>query len=411
MSFLYNLSLYLVAAVLRVVALFNPKIKLFVAGRKNTFELLEQNLNPTDKVIWMHAASLGEYEQGLPILEKLKTNYPDHKFLLTFFSPSGYEVKKGKTPADIETYLPLDTKENARKIVALVKPKMTIFIKYEVWPNLLSQLKEQQCPTLLVSGIFNQKQVYFKSYGGFLRKALENFDYFFVQDQNSIELLRRIGYTNSSISGDSRYDRVTQIVEQNNSLEFMDAFLQGKNCIVAGSTWPPGEALLADYINKDKSNYKFVIAPHNIKEQHVESIVNSLKVPKMKYSELDLEAIGQTKVLILDTVGILTKVYSYADIAYVGGGFETGLHNTLEPAVFGIPVIIGPKYHRFIEAIALVNNKGVISVKDKIEFNTTLSQLVDNPTERAHLGRANMDYIFKNKGATDQVVAYINKHL
>ncbi|TKD66576.1 3-deoxy-D-manno-octulosonic acid transferase [Flavobacterium sp. ASW18X] len=407
MSIVYNGILIVIGFLLKLIALFNPKIKLFVAGRKESFNRIKAGLNKNDDVLWMHAASLGEYEQGLPILEALKKTYPNYKILLTFFSPSGYEVKKDKTPADVVAYLPLDTRANARKILRLIQPKAVLFVKYEVWPSLMTALKKSDIPTLLVSGIFSERQVYFKWYGGFLKNALKKFDYYYVQDENSKNLLASIGITNVTVGGDSRFDRVTQILESDTTLSFMDAFLQDHPCIVAGSTWPPDEELLTTFINKDISDYKYVLAPHTLKPAHISKIEAQLKVPTVRYSNLKNTDVSKAKVIILDTIGLLTKVYSYATIAYVGGAFGTGLHNTLEPAVFGIPVLIGPDYIDFIEAKALVKKGGILSINNQGELNDKLSQLQTQKQEQKRLGKLNASYIQNQKGATEKVMNHL----
>lgn len=392
---------------LRLIAKFNHKIKLFVNGRKRTFPVLENALAPSDKTIWMHVASLGEYEQGLPLLEKLKAKYPNHKLLLTFFSPSGYQVKKGKTPADVVVYLPMDTLKNAKVFLDMVNPRFAIFIKYEIWPNYLHELQKRGTATLLVSGIFSKKQVYFKWFGSFMRKSLRTFSHFFVQEGHSKELLKSIGFQNVTVSGDTRFDRVNAILERDNTLDFMEGFKGDSLCFVAGSTWPEDERILVKYINSSTKGIKFVLAPHNIKTAHIENLKTSIDQKVLCYSELTANTIADIDVLIVDTIGLLTKIYSYADFTYVGGGFATGLHNTLEPAVFGVPVIFGPKYHNFNEAVDLVNLKGGLSVKDQNEFDTTMERLLSDPDLAIRTGNGNIQYIQRKIGATQTVMQYI----
>lgn len=408
MLFLYNLAVLLASFVLKLVANFSPKLKLFVDGRKNVFSKLQQKIGDQDKIIWVHTASLGEFEQGLPIIEKLKIAYPNYKILVTFFSPSGYEVKKNTPAADLVLYLPLDTKKNVRKFMELAKPKLAIFVKYEIWPNYLQELKKRQVPTLLISAIFKKRQVFFKSYGGFMRKGLHTFSHIFVQDKNSKDLLRSIEINNCTVAGDTRLDRVSEILERHNTLDFMAKFKQGTLCTVAGSTWPEDEAILLDYINTSNEKMKFVIAPHNIKETHIQKLKGAITKKTILFSELDKEDTTDAEVLIIDTVGLLTKIYSYADIAYVGGGFATGLHNTLEPAVFGIPVLIGPEFNGFKEAEDLVALKGVLPVADKQELQTTLKELVQNSSFRKATGTLNANYINQNKGASIKILHHIN---
>ena len=359
----------------------------------------------------MHVASLGEFEQGLPILKKIKQEYPSFKVLVTFFSPSGFEVKKNTPDADVVTYLPLDTIKNARKFVSLVNPKLVIFVKYEIWPNYLRELRKKQVPTFLISAIFREKQIYFKGYGGFMRNALRVFDHFFVQDEKSKQLLKSIKITNVSVSGDTRLDRVSEILNRDNSLSFMDQFKKDRLCFVAGSTWPEDEAILIDYINNSPKNFKYVLAPHTLKTDKILGLTGAISKKKVLYSKMDESTLGDYDVLIVDTIGLLTKIYSYADIAYVGGGFATGLHNTLEPAVFGIPVIIGPQYKGFKEAEELVAQKGILTVTDNWTFGELLKKLLDNTEYRKKTGAINAAYIAKNKGASIQIMSYIQSVL
>ena len=285
MLFLYRIIVQIAEFLLKIIAVFNPKIKLFVEGRKNVFSTLEQKIKTTDKTIWFHAASLGEYEQGLPVIENIKTKYPNHKIILTFFSPSGYEVRKNNTIADVTVYLPLDTKKNAEAFLKLVHPEMAFFIKYEYWPNYLNELQKLETPTYLISGIFRKNQMFFKWYGGFYRKALNTFTYFFVQNETSKNLLLQLGKTNVAISGDTRFDRVAAILEKDNSLDFIEAFKNDTLTIVIGSSWPKDESLLVDYINQTSEKVKFIIAPHNIKEEQIQDLKNSITKKTVLFSE------------------------------------------------------------------------------------------------------------------------------
>ncbi len=398
---------YFAGFFLKIAAFFSPKLKLFVEGRKNVFRYLEENISDESDLIWVHTASLGEFEQCLPIIERLKNDYKNNFILVTFFSPSGYEVRKNTKSADLVTYLPLDTLDYAQRFVNLINPKLVIFIKYEIWPNYLSVLRKKNIPTLLVSAIFNEKQIFFKSYGGFMRKSLTAFTHFFVQDAASKKLLNSIHLNKVSISGDTRFDRVLKIVEQDNKLYFMEKFKQNQFCFVAGSTWPEDEAILTSYINSTSENIKFVFAPHTIKKEAIEKLKVSINKNVILYSEIDSKDISQFDVLIIDHIGLLTKVYSYADIAYVGGGFATGLHNTLEPAVFNIPVIIGPEYRGFKEAEELVAKKGVISIATLEDFRAQMTQLLNSKAHYNKTKNVNSKYIADHKGATDVIMNYI----
>ncbi|MEC7770799.1 MAG: glycosyltransferase N-terminal domain-containing protein [Bacteroidota bacterium] len=411
LRFLYNILINLAWLVLKVVALFNAKIKLFVQGRKSTFPLLEEQLSQTDKTIWMHVASLGEFEQGLPILERLRSNYPEHKLVLSFFSPSGYEVKKNTPVADVVVYLPMDSNYKAKRFLNLVNPELAIFVKYEVWPNYLYHLKRRNVPTILVSAIFSERQIYFKFFGGFMRKSLRKFDHYFVQDKKSKVLLKSIGLNHSSIGGDTRLDRVSEILKRDNHLDFMDRFKNNQLCLVAGSTWPEDEKILISYINNSNEKIKYVIAPHEIKPAHIDKIASALKKSVIRYSELGNQNLKEIDVLIIDTIGLLTKIYSYANIAYVGGGFATGLHNTMEPAVFGIPIIIGPQFEGFKEAEDLVNEGGIIPVSSQDSFDNLMGELLNKPISIKNIGDINSNYITSNRGAADLIMKYISSIL
>ncbi len=413
MLFLYNLLVILATQLLKLVALFSPKMKLFVDGRKAVFSTLANKINPNDKTIWFHAASLGEYEQGLPVIEEIKQKFPSHKIVVTFFSPSGYEVRKNNAVADVTIYLPLDTSSNAKQFIQLVHPDMVFFIKYEYWPHYLNELKKQHIKTYLISGILRENQAFFKWYGGFYRNALKTFDYFFVQNENSKKLLQSIGFKNVKVSGDTRFDRVVSILERDNSLDFIATFKDNKITIVIGSSWPKDENLLVEYINKASKNVKFIIAPHNIKPEQIANLTSQIKKTRLKYSDYSIETLRKTnlknyQVFIIDTVGILTKIYSYADIAYVGGGFgNPGVHNILEPATFGLPVVIGPNYSHFAEATALVNMEGCISIQNQTELNEAFDLLLQNEDERLEKGHICSTFVQMNKGATQTIMNHI----
>jgi 3-deoxy-D-manno-octulosonic-acid transferase len=405
---IYNFITLLASQLLQLIALFNPKMKLFVEGRKSVFSTLQSKINSNDKTIWFHAASLGEYEQGLPVIEKIKEKFTSHKIVVTFFSPSGYEVRKNNTVADVTVYLPLDTKSNGKQFLDLVHPELVFFIKYEYWPNYLNELKKRRIKTYLISGILRENQAFFKWYGGFYRKALKTFDYFFVQNESSKKLLQSIGFTNVKVSGDTRFDRVVSILERDNSLEFIEDFKDKKTTIVIGSSWPKDESLLVEYINKSSESVKFVIAPHNIKQDQIQELKNSIKKKTILFSEKENRNLLEFNVLIVDTIGILTKIYAYADIAYVGGGFgNTGIHNILEPATFGIPIVIGSNYSNFAEAIALVNMEGCISIQNQTKLNEALNLLLQNEDERFEKGHICSTFVQMNKGATAVIMNHI----
>lgn len=408
MLFLYNIAIKIASLLLPFLSGFVPKIKLFVDGRRVVFAILSQKIKATDQTIWFHAASLGEYEQGLPVMEKIKEKFPSHKIILSFFSPSGYEVRKNNAVADLTVYLPLDTSSNAQQFIELVHPSMVFFIKYEFWPNYLNELKKQQIPCYLVSGIFRENQMFFKWYGTFYREALDAFTYFFVQNEKSKNLLLQIGKTNVAISGDTRFDRVASILDKDNSLDFIAAFKNNTLTLVVGSSWPKDEIFITNYINQNRQKLKFIIAPHNIKKEQIAELKNNISKKTVLYSEYlanpNIE-LNTYDVFIIDSIGILTKIYSYADIAYVGGGFgNPGIHNILEPATFGIPIIVGPNYSHFAEAIALINLGGCIPINNREQLKNTINDLIIDEVNRSERGHICNTFVAMNKGATQVIL-------
>ncbi|MCX7551744.1 3-deoxy-D-manno-octulosonic acid transferase [Xanthomarina sp. F2636L] len=412
MQLIYNLGIYFTQMVLKVISWFNLKIKLGVNGRKDTFNILKSKISKTDKTLWFHCASLGEYEQGLPVFKELRKTHPNHKIILTFFSPSGYEIRKNTEIADVVVYLPLDTKTNATKFLNLVHPELTVFVKYDIWPNILNELKKRELKAVLISALFRDNQIYFKSYGGFMKMALFAFQHIFTQDENSKKLLESIGYKDVTISGDTRFDRVYSQLEHDNKLDFIADFKNDKLCVVAGSTWPEDEMLLVDYINSYETDaIKFIIAPHNIKTAQILKLKQSINKKTVLFSEKEKSDISESQVLILDTIGLLTKVYSYANIAYVGGAIgKTGLHNTLEPAVFGIPIIIGQHYDNFPEAKAMIKNQGMFSVVNSKKLTQLLDKLINNYNFRNETGQKNLEYIKNNRGSVIQIMSFIRTY-
>ncbi len=412
MSFLYNIVIRCSYFILQIIALFNNKMHLFVKGRKQVFNQLK-NIKKNDNVVWIHAASLGEFEQGRPIIEALKKNNPNYTILLTFFSPSGYEIRKNYPHADVICYLPFDTKSNMKKFIKMANPKLAVIIKYEFWPNLLDELKTSKIKTILVSGIFRENQSFFKWYGGFMRNKLKTFDHFFVQNELSKKLLNTIHIENVTLSGDTRFDRVFDILKQNNSLAFLDTFKNNKFTIVAGSTWKEDEELLIEYINNHATkDEKFIIAPHTIEKKKINELASSIKVPTTLFSKKENVALEKQQVLIIDTIGLLTKIYSYADVAYIGGGLATGLHNILEAATYGIPIVFGGnKYHKFKEANDLLIEKSVTKVTNKEELIDSFVVLKSNSNLRNIMGTTNFQYVKKNIGATNKILEAIKNYL
>lgn len=415
MRILYSFLTQIATFNLWVAQHFNNKLKTFVRGRKDVYTIIERDISAKDKTIWFHCASLGEFEQAVPIIKEIKKQLKTHKIIISFFSPSGYEVKKNSDIADSIVYLPLDTISNAKKFIKKVHPSLAIFVKYEFWPNYLFELKKNQIPTLLVSGLFRANQPFFKPYGSFMRRALLSFNHFFVQDQDSQNLLKTINITNTTISGDTRFDRVSHQIEQDNTLDFMEAFNDNSICIVCGSTWPEDEIFLIDAINDDTLDVKYVVAPHKMDANKLDIFRRKINKPTVKYSEvfstsgaLDEEKLIKAKVIIIDTIGLLTKVYSYADIAYVGGAAgDTGLHNILEPATFGVPIITGSNFEKFPEAKILQQLAGLYAVESGQEFTQILSKLVHDKSFRSKTGMIAGHYINSNTGATRKIMEYI----
>jgi 3-deoxy-D-manno-octulosonic-acid transferase len=411
MYFLYSLLLRGIEKVLPISGFFSKKMKLFVAGRSTTFASLAAAIQKDDKSIWFHAASLGEYEQGLPVMEAIKTRYPNHKIVLSFFSPSGYEVRKNNKIADVTVYLPLDTPQNAERFIRKINPELVFFIKYEYWPNYLKILGEKQIKTYLISGVFRENQLFFKWYGGFYRKALDAFTYFFVQNESSKTLLQQLGKTNVMVSGDTRFDRVAAIVEKNNLVDFIAEFKNNTPTLVVGSSWPKDEALLVDYLNQSTHELKWIIAPHNIKPEQINSLKQSIHKKTVLFSEREGKNLADYEVFIVDTIGILTKIYSYADLAYVGGGFgHPGVHNLLEPATFGVPIICGPHYSHFAEATALVKLGGCVSIQSAHELQEALDTLVQNADIRHEKGHICQTFVQMNTGATQKIINYTTQN-
>ncbi|MBU3681203.1 MAG: 3-deoxy-D-manno-octulosonic acid transferase [Flavobacterium sp.] len=407
MYFLYSLLLRGIEKVLPISGFFSKKMKQFVAGRSTTFARLAASIHAQDKSIWFHAASLGEYEQGLPVMEAIKKQYPQHKIVLSFFSPSGYEVRQNNTIADVTVYLPLDTPKNAKRFIDKINPEKVFFIKYEYWPNYLKILAEKQIKTYLISGVFRENQLFFKWYGGFYRQALNAFSYFFVQNESSKKLLQQLGKTNVMVSGDTRFDRVAAILEKDNLLDFISEFKNETPTIVVGSSWPKDEGLLVDYLNQSVHPLKWIIAPHNIKPEQINSLKQSIRKKTVLFSERESKNLADYDVFIIDTIGILTKIYSYADLAYVGGGFGyPGVHNLLEPATFGVPIICGPHYNHFAEATALVQLGGCASILSAQELQETLDTLVQNADIRHEKGHICQTFVQMNTGATQKIINY-----
>jgi len=411
MRLLYNLSIYLYIFYIRLGALFNAKAKLMISGRKNIFAKLKSTINTNQSpIVWFHCASLGEFEQGRPMMEKLKIQQPDTKILLTFFSPSGYEVRKNYSGADYIFYLPMDTPSNVKKFIEIVKPQKVFFVKYEFWFNYLSELKNRNIPTYLVSGIFREDHHFFKSTGGWFRKQLSSFTHFFLQDIKSVELLNSIGYKNVTLCGDTRFDRVFEVAKNAIQLDLVKLFVGDSKTIILGSSWLEDEkivqSLKLESLPAGQAGLKLIIAPHEIDEKHIVSIESQFPGKNLRYSNANENNVKEAHVLIIDNIGMLSSLYQYGTIAFVGGGFGKGIHNILEAAAFGLPVIFGPNYHKFAEAKELIKLGGAFSIKDVSEFEKTILLLSDEQVLKTASQISRM-YVHGKVGATDKILAGI----
>jgi 3-deoxy-D-manno-octulosonic-acid transferase len=409
MGILYTFGILIYKFIIRLAVPFNEKAAKFVAGRKHVFSVLKEKIDPESRYIWVHVASLGEFEQGRPVMETIRKQHPEYKILLTFFSPSGYEVQKNYQGADIISYLPMDTGWNARKFIRIVKPSVAIFIKYEFWVNYMTQLKKHEVPTYIVSAIFRESQAFFKWYGGWYRKILLNYNCLFVQDQHSVDLLKSIGIKNVFIAGDTRCDRVSQIARKSKDLPAIQSFkdADSRKIVVVGSSWSKDEELVISYFNRHP-NLKMIIAPHEIGEERIREIMSKLKRPFVRYTRITESDVADTDCIILDCIGVLSSVYRYGEIAYVGGGFGSGIHNILEAAVYGIPVIFGPNYKKFREAVEITAVGGGYSVTGQEELDNILDELL-NPDSDLLKNTSEIAGKFVNSscGATNHVVEKI----
>ena len=403
---IYNLFIYLYVSAVRMAALFSEKVSKMVAGQKKTFSVLEQHIDPKAKYIWFHAASLGEFEQGRPLIEEIRRRFPGYKILQTFFSPSGYEVRKDYKGADVVCYLPLDTPGNARRFVEKAHPCMAFFIKYEFWKNYLTELHERQIPVYSVSSIFRPEQIFFKWYGGGYREVLKCFTHLFVQNQESVDLLKTIGVTETSISGDTRFDRVLDICSQAKVLSLVERFKGDRLTMVAGSSWAPDEDIFIPYFNAHPE-VKLVIAPHVIDESHLKEITGKVKGKVVRYSQATEENVAEADCLIIDCFGLLSSIYRYGEIAYIGGGFGVSIHNTLEAAVYGIPVIFGPNNKKFMEAQGLKQCKGGFEIQGASDFNELMDRFREDRQFLQLSGENAGNYVKKNARALEKILETI----
>ena len=401
---LYSFGIEIILLFVRVLALFSKKTAHFLKVRANSLETIQSKIIVNDQVLWFHCASLGEFEQARPLIESFKKKFPNHRIALTFFSPSGYEVQKNYAFADVVTYLPLDRKKSVLRFIEALRPQVLFLIKYEFWPNLISELQKQKIPVFSVASIFRKQQLFFKPWGFYMKNILKKIDFFFVQNEASQKLLSSVGIENTLVIGDTRTDRVLDILNQDNTNETIADFIQDQDCFVVGSSWPEDVAILSKTIDS-KSNLKTIIAPHNVDEASLRQVELSFHKTVIRWSDLSQQKKEDADILLIDCVGILTKIYSYADIAYVGGAMGTkGLHNTLEPAVFGIPILIGKNYTRYQEAQDLVALGGIVSVDSSLLFENEFSKIVADKNLQKEMGLTNLNYIKKQAGATSKIL-------
>lgn len=404
---LYNFGLMLYALAIRLVSPRHPKAKLWIEGRKNLFERMARTIDPQARIVWIHVASLGEFEQGRPIIERLRKEFPEYKILLTFFSPSGYEIRKNYSGVDYIFYLPIDTPSNARRFLDIAHPEIAIFVKYEFWINLLTELRRRSVRTYIVSAIFRRNSIFFRPYGSIWRQALESFDTMFVQNEESKSLLSDLGFDNVVVAGDTRFDRVAEIAAAAKHIEIVDRFRGGQRLFVAGSTWGPDEELLIPLMNENP-DVKFVVAPHEMDEGRIARLLAETRGGGVRYTRCTPQSdFSGVQLLVLDTVGILSSVYGYASWSYIGGGFGVGIHNTLEAATFGLPLAFGPNYQKFKEARDLVTLGAARSVTSADELRAWFAPLRDDEELLRKTSRIAKDYTTRHQGATGIIIRTI----
>ena len=408
MIFLYKTVIFLYSLVIRIVSPFNKKAYLFVKGRKNWRKKLTEKVDNNERYIWFHCASLGEFEQGRPVIEEIKKQFPEYKIALTFFSPSGYEIRKNYELADIVAYLPVDTKKNARDFILLLNPEKVFFVKYEFWYFYISELKKREIPLYIISAIFRENQQFFKNtpLGKLYRKMLFQFEHIFIQDETSAQLLKSVGITNYTVSGDTRFDRVAAIAQNSKNIPVIEKFSENTPLLIAGSTWKPDEELLVEYINNSKCT-KFIIAPHEVSDININRLLQMLKVPAVRFSQIENAETDNFRVIIIDSIGLLSSVYRYGNVAYIGGGFGVGIHNILEAATFGLPVIFGTNYSKFKEAVDLTSKGGAFTISDFKQLETIADILLNDDEARKKASETCLKYVKENVGSTTKIVKKI----
>ncbi len=411
MRWLYHFFILVYQAGTFVASWFLPKAKLWRQGRKGQFKKMRSAFAGNDRLAWFHCASLGEFEQGRPVIEAFRKEFPDYKVLLTFFSPSGFEIRKNYEQADYIFYLPLDTRANVRRFLDLWKPSVAIFVKYEFWFNYLDALHKRKVPSLVISANFRSEQHFFRPYGKWFRKQLKKLSFIFVQNELSLKLLHQAGISNAAISGDTRFDRVAAIAERPVDFPQLQSFVAGQPVLVAGSTWPADTNLLLPLINDPNGKLKFIIAPHEINPMQISSLRKQIKTSSAIYSELNGELPHDTRVLIIDRIGLLSSLYRLGSLAYIGGGFGRGIHNILEAVTFGLPVFFGPRYQQFAEALELIEKGGAFPVYNAEKLEEQVRAFIGNPVALKKASAVCLQYIARKKGATDTIIDFLKEQL
>ncbi|MGC9151598.1 MAG: 3-deoxy-D-manno-octulosonic acid transferase [Microbacter sp.] len=406
MQLLYTFSIYCYQGFIRVASLFHSKARQMVQGQKRTIPLIKHKLDLNKETFWFHAASLGEFEQGRPLIETIKKQSPDSQIVLSFFSPSGYEIRKNYKEADVVCYLPFDTKKNAAAFINAVNPSKVIFIKYEFWANYLTILHQKNIPTFLISAIFRPDQLFFRKYGLFYRRLLTFFDHIFVQDQRSASILSSHHIQHVSVAGDTRFDRVIAIASEAKQLPLIEKFCEHHQVYIMGSSWPADETLMISYFNTHPS-FRLIIAPHVTNAAHIKAVCDAVQRPCIRLSEATIDNVIDAECLVIDSIGLLSSIYRYGDAAYIGGGFGAGIHNVLEAAVYGIPVIFGPKFQKFREAIDLIQVGGGFSVQSQKELDQLLNEWAQDNQKIKKAGHEAEKYVRDQQGATQKILPYL----
>lgn len=410
MYFFYNLFIHLYQVLIKISSLFKTKARLWCIGRRDIFYHLSRTIQKDQPIVWFHCASLGEFEQGRPVIEAFRKQFPGVRILLTFFSPSGYEIRKNYPGADYIFYLPADTGKNASRFIHIVKPSLAVFIKYEYWFNYMRVLKSENIPLVYISAIFRPGQRFFRPWGKWQLSRLKTVSHFFVQNDESAQLLKKAGINQVTVSGDTRFDRVLSIAKRKKDFPLIARFCENNPILLAGSTWPPDEELIISLANEKMTDLKVIFAPHEVHPERIKSLIKKIKLSSLKFSEASPENIYQAQVLIIDSIGILSHLYQYATIAYIGGGFGTGIHNILEAATFGKPVIFGPNYHKFQEAVDLVNLGGAFSMSTETELHQLIKHLLANKIQLQKSSETARRYVSEKCGATSIILTFLAKY-